>query len=80
MSGISNLALGHFPDLAKISQKFFLTIFQLINPKIFCFIQGIKHPFQHFNPKGKGRFPGGEIVRQEGPKQGIRGVSANLLD
>ena len=54
--------------------------FQKFLAKFFSFIQGIKHPYPAFHPYSKGRYPGGEIVRQGGPKQGIGVVSANLID
>ena len=37
------------------------------------FTEGIKHPYPAFNPYTKARYPGGEIVRQGGPKWEIRG-------
>jgi len=39
----------------------------------FIFTEGIKQPYPAFNPYTKGRYPGGEIVRQGGPKWGIWG-------
>jgi hypothetical protein len=34
------------------------------------FTEGIKQPYPAFNPYTKARYPGGEIVRQGGPKRG----------
>ena len=39
--------------------------------KFFIFIQGINQAVRPFYPLCKGRYPGEEIARQRGPRQGI---------
>ena len=65
----------NFPDLTKISQKFYFTIINLhkISNQFFRLIQGIKQPVRPFYPLCKVRYPGGKIARQGGPGGGCRG-------
>ena len=75
-------------DISQIWQNFPKILFVHHNkyqylkfsPRNFIFTEGIKQHVRPFYPLRKERYPGGEIVRQGGPKQGIGVVSANLID
>ena len=78
---MSNLALGHllnFPEILFGHHKKYQYL--KFSPGNFMFTEGIKKTVRPFYPLCKGRYPGGEIVRQGGPEGGIGGVSANLID
>jgi hypothetical protein len=44
------------------------------SPRNFIFTEGIKQPVRPFYLLCKGRYPGGEIVRQGGPEGGCWGI------
>ncbi len=71
---MSNLNLGHLSNFPKILFGYHNNCQYLkFSPRNFMFTEGIKHPYPAFYPNGKGKYQGGEMARQGGPKQGIGG-------